>query len=53
MKNAITTLGPEMTGVSVEVDDVAITLADGRGEIEGLVVENPRGYQVPHAFSWD
>ncbi len=43
-------MGPEMTGVSVEVDDVAIALADGRGEIEGLVVGNPRGYQGPHAF---
>ena len=50
VKNAITTLGPEMTGVSVRVDDVAITLADGRGEIGGLVVGNPKGYQGPHAF---
>ncbi len=50
VKKAITTLGAEMTGVSVKVDDVAIALADGRGEIGGLVVGNPRGYQGPHAF---
>ena len=50
VKKAITTLGPEMTGVSVKVDDVAIALADGRGEIEGLVVGNPKGYQGPHTF---
>ena len=39
-----------MTGVSVDVDKVAIKLADGRGEIGGLVVENPKGYEGPHAF---
>jgi hypothetical protein len=51
VQTAITRLGSEMTGVSVRVDDVAITLADGRGEIGGLVVGNPKGYQGPHAFS--
>ena len=50
VKKAITTVGSEMTGVSVDVDDVAIALADGRGEIGGLVVGNPRGYKGPHAF---
>ena len=39
-----------MTGVSVDVDDVAIALAEGRGEIGGLEVGNPRGYKGPHAF---
>jgi uncharacterized protein involved in outer membrane biogenesis len=32
------------------VDKVAIALADGRGEIGGLVVENPKGYEGQHAF---
>ncbi len=50
VKKAITRVGSEMTGVSVDVDKVAIALADGRGEIGGLVVENPRGYKGPHAF---
>ena len=50
VKKAITTVGLEMTGVSVDVDDVAISLADGRGEIGGLEVGNPRGYNGPHAF---
>ena len=31
-----------MTGVSVKVDDVAITLADGRGEIGGLCGGKPQ-----------
>ena len=39
-----------MTGVSVDVDKVGIALADGRGEIGGLVIGNPRGYKGPHAF---
>ncbi len=50
VKKAITRVGSEMTGVSVDVDKVALALADGRGEIGGLVVENPRGYEGPHAF---
>lgn len=50
VKKAITRIGPEMTGVSVDVDDVGIALADGRGEIGGLVIGNPRGYKGPHAF---
>ena len=43
VKKAITRVGPEMTGVSVDVDKVGISLADGRGEIGGLVIGNPRG----------
>jgi hypothetical protein len=50
VKKAITTVGSDMTGVSVDVDDVAISLADGRGEIGGLEVGNPRGYKGAHAF---
>jgi hypothetical protein len=50
VKKSITRLGSDMTGVSVSVDKVEIALADGRGEIGGLVVDNPRGYKGPHAF---
>ncbi len=50
VKKAITRIGPELTGVSVDVDKVGIALADGRGEIGGLVIGNPRGYEGPHAF---
>jgi len=51
VEKAIETLGPDMTGVSVKVRKVSIALADGRGEIGGLVVGNPKGYKEPHAFS--
>ena len=50
VKKSITKLGSDMTGVSVTVDKVEIALADRRGEIGGLVVDNPRGYKGPHAF---
>ena len=46
VKKAITRIGPEMTGVSVDVDKVGIALADGRGEIGGLVIGNPRATRV-------
>jgi hypothetical protein len=49
VKNAIEKVGTEMTGVSVDVDDVTLALAEGRGEIGGLVIDNPRGYKGPHA----
>jgi len=49
VEKAIETLGPEMTGVSVKVSKVSLALTDGRGEIGGLVVGNPKGYKAPHA----
>lgn len=51
VKKAITKIGPEITGVSVDVDKVGLALAEGRGEIGGLVIGNPSGYRGPHAFS--
>jgi hypothetical protein len=51
VEKAIETIGPEMTGVSVKVKKVSLALTDGRGEIGGLVVGNPKGYKAPHAFS--
>ena len=50
VKNAITKVGSEMTGVSVDVDHVDIVLAEGRGEIGGLEVDNPRGYSGRYAL---
>ena len=51
IEKAIESLGPEMTGVQVKVKKVSIGLTDGRGEIRGLMVGNPKGYQGPHTFS--
>ena len=51
VKSAIEKVGSEMTGVSVDVDDVTLALAEGRGEIGGIEVGNPRGYKGPHAIN--
>jgi hypothetical protein len=50
VEKAIETLGPKMTGASVEVGKVSISLTNGRGAISGLVVGNPKGYRAPQAF---
>jgi len=50
VEKAIESIGPQMTGVSVKVKKVEIGLTDGRGQIDGLVVGNPKGYKEPHAI---
>ncbi len=50
VEKAIESIGPDMTGVAVKVKKVSLALTDGRGEIDGLVVGNPRGYKEPHTF---
>jgi len=43
--------GSEVAGVPVSVNRVALELKEGRGEIGGLVVDNPNGYKERHAFN--
>ncbi len=43
IKQAIETLGPEYLGTTVKVDSVNLSIAEGAGEIHGLVIGNPRG----------
>jgi hypothetical protein len=50
IKSQIETVGTELTGVTVTVDDVNIDLTDGAGEITGLTVANPDGYSSNPAF---
>jgi hypothetical protein len=51
VEKAIETLGPELTGVSVKVKKVSLAITDGRGQINGLVIGNPKGYKESRAFS--
>lgn len=51
LKTAVETLGPEYLGVSVSLDAAEISLTDGSGELRGLVIGNPPGFDGPHAFS--
>lgn len=42
--------GSEATRTSVTVSGVDISLSKGRGNIEGLTVKNPEGFEAPDAF---
>jgi len=44
VKQAIETVGTEVVGTRVGVDQVSISLEQGRGEIAGLRIANPRGF---------
>lgn len=49
--SAIRTFGPEITGVSIQLDRVTIEAMDGRAALHGLVVGNPPGFSTDHALS--
>lgn len=51
LKTAVETLGPEYLGVSVSLDAAEISLTDGSGELRGLVIGNPSGFDGDYAFS--
>lgn len=45
--------GSELTGVPVQVERVELKLMRGMGEIAGLTVANPAGYEAEYAFQMD
>jgi uncharacterized protein involved in outer membrane biogenesis len=49
--SAIRTHGPEITGVAVRIDSVAIAPFSGTAELRGLVVGSPGGFHADHALS--
>lgn len=49
--SAIRTYGPEITGVTVKLDGVAIKPTEGSAELRGLVLGNPAGFKTPRALS--
>ena len=51
VKAAIEQHGSDAVKTSVQVDQVAIKLADGAAAITGLTVANPEGFSLPQAFS--
>ena len=51
VKQAIETVGTQVLGTRVDVDQVTITLDEGRGEISGLRIANPRGFPAGDALS--
>ncbi|MBR9911887.1 MAG: hypothetical protein GYB33_16200 [Gammaproteobacteria bacterium] len=51
VKSAVEELGPQVMGSSVTLDEVKITLTEGRGELRGLNVGNPKGFSSANALS--
>ena len=49
VKRSIESVGSQMTGVDVSVGKVTLALREGRGEIGGLEVDNPKGFEERHA----
>ncbi|MCB2101714.1 MAG: hypothetical protein KDE22_12635 [Rhodobacterales bacterium] len=50
IKQAVETMGPEITKASVTLDKADISATEGSGYLEGLVVGNPAGFKTDSAF---
>lgn len=50
VKTAVETYGSEYTGVTVTLESVRLSLLDGQGELRGLTVGNPQGYEGEYAI---
>jgi uncharacterized protein involved in outer membrane biogenesis len=48
---AIEKYGSLVTGTTVRVSSVRIGLKEGKGTINGLSVDNPKGFSMPYAFT--
>jgi uncharacterized protein involved in outer membrane biogenesis len=51
VKKGVETDGPQIAKVSVELDEVHLSLLTGSARIKGLVIGNPEGYKTPQAIS--
>jgi len=49
VKRAIEKYVPEILQVTVELDEVKLSAADGVGAVKGLRIGNPKGFRAPHA----
>lgn len=51
VKKGVETVGPNITKVTIKLDEVHLSLLAGSASLKGLVVGNPQGYQTPQAIS--
>src|SRR5690348_712690 len=51
VNEGVETVGPQLTRVSVKLDEVHLTLLTGSASVKGLLVGNPQGYHAPQAIS--
>lgn len=50
-KTAIEAVAPKITGTSVKVDSIGISVLTGAGTIKGFVMGNPEGYKTTESIS--
>ncbi len=50
LRDAMQSHGSRMIGAEVTVAEVRLSARSGQGEISGLVIGNPTGFQSPHAL---
>jgi hypothetical protein len=51
VKKGVETFGPQITKVSIKLDEVHIGLLTGSAKVKGLVVGNPEGFKAPSSIS--
>ncbi len=50
IKAGVETFGPEVTQTPIALESVDLSAFSGSGEISGLIVGNPEGFNTPHAI---
>ena len=53
IKRAVEAIGQEVLGASVEIDAVNLSIAEGSGEIRGLEIGNPVGFEGQYSMRFD
>lgn len=50
LRSGIETIGPEALGADVKLQDLDISLLNGKGQLKGLFIGNPKGFKTESAF---
>src|SRR5207247_1474064 len=50
IKAGVETVGPKITGTTMKLDGMDLSLFSGKGRLKGLVIGNPPGFQAERAF---
>jgi uncharacterized protein involved in outer membrane biogenesis len=50
IKGGVETIGPKVTGVDVRLNKADVSLFSGKGQLQGLFIGNPSGFQTDSAF---
>jgi uncharacterized protein involved in outer membrane biogenesis len=50
IKYGVETYGPSATGTPVSLDNARVSIRSGQGELNGLVIGNPQGFDTDYAF---